>query len=327
MRYFRYKNTNRNINNAIKEQYKTLTVDEKHAFHKEKRWRKFSTIVSHIIYISCIVVGIFLLKLIPLPSAWFLEVLVIVGKVIAGFILLIVGGVLTVVLTMPLWKKAESFRLPSMKKEIISKACGHLRDYYELQEPYIITKCFDATDKKFKNHDVCIFVVGDELRITTDIIRGFLHGERDLGCYALKRDEITLLKRQEENHLIAELKANNIVFLLGYRAKGFIEKNFCARISDPQDDPMFPMELDGAEVLLYTPQGNYGSINYPNGDIADHYCYLAICKYSEDNRYYLFCCNENYEVVSDWMDSSIEKCMKVAALSYKENIIWKKAHS
>lgn len=229
MRYFKYKNTNKNINNALKEQYKTLTEDEKRTFRKEKRWRKFSTIVSLIIYISCIVVGIFLLKSIPVPNAWFLEVLVIVGKVIVGFILLIIGGVITVGLTMPLWKKVESFHIPSMKKEIFSKACEHLREYYELQEPYIITKCFDATDKKFQNHDVCMFVVRDELRITTDIVRGFLHGERDLGCYVFKRDEITILKQQDGNRLIAELKAGDTFFVLGYRAKGFIEKYFLAK--------------------------------------------------------------------------------------------------
>ena len=226
LRYYRYKNTDKNINNALKEQYKTLTEDEKRTFRREKRWRKFSTIVSLVIYISLVVTGIFLLKSIPLPSAWFLEILVIVGEVIIGFILLIASGVLTVALTMPLWKKVESFHIPSIKKDIFSKACKHLRDYYQLQEPYLITKCFASTDKKFENHDVCIFVVGDELRITTNLVRGFLHGERDLGCYAFKKEEITLSKQNVGNHLIAELKANNIVFLLGYRAKGFIDKSF-----------------------------------------------------------------------------------------------------
>lgn len=229
MRYFKYKNTNKNINNALKEQYKTLTEDEKRTFRKEKRWRKFSTIVSLVIYISCIVAGILLLKSIPLPSACFLKILVIVGEVIIGFVLLIVCGVLTFVLTMPLWKKVESFHIPSMKKLIFSKACKHLRDYYQLQEPYIITKCFDATDKKFVNHDVCIFVFGDELRITTDLVQGFLHGERDLGCYVFKKEEITLSKQNNGNHLIAELKADNTVFLLGYRAKGFIDKIFLTK--------------------------------------------------------------------------------------------------
>ena len=113
-----------------------------------------------------------------------------------------------------------------MKKEIFSKACEHLRDYYKLQEPYIITKCFDATDKKFQNHDVCIFVVGDELRLTTNIVRGFLYGERDLGCYAFKQEEITLSKQKNGDRLVAELRADNTIFLLGYRAKGFINKNF-----------------------------------------------------------------------------------------------------
>ena len=88
---------------------------------------------------------------------------------------------------------------------------------------------------------------------------------------------------------------------------------------------MFPVELDGAMVLYYTPQDNYGTIKYPNGKIADYYNYLAICKYPKDDNYYLFCCNKNYEVVDDWLDSSIEDCMKIAASSYKENIIWNEA--
>ena len=85
---------------------------------------------------------------------------------------------------------------------------------------------------------------------------------------------------------------------------------------------MFPNELDGAKVLYYTSQDNYGAIKYPNGEIAERYHYLAICKYTKDENYYLFCCNENYEVVSDSLYGSIEECMRIATLSYKENIFW-----
>ena len=226
MRYFRYKNADRNINNALKEQYKSLTENEKRIFRKEKRWRKLSTATQLVIYFSCIAVGVYLLKLIPEPSGWYWEILTFIGKILAGLVFVILGGILTVAFTMPLWKKVESFHLPSIKKEIFSKACGHLRDYYGLQEPYIITKCFDSTDKKFQNHDVCIFVVDDELRLTTDLVNGFLHGERDKGCYAFERDEITLSKQQDGTHLIVELRTNSIAFKLGYRAKGYIVKNF-----------------------------------------------------------------------------------------------------
>lgn len=229
MRYYRYKNININSNNALTEQYKALIEDEKRILRKEKHWRKFCMITTLVIYMSCLGVGVFLLKSIPLPNAWFWEVLVIVGEVIIGFILLIACGVLTAALTMPLWKKVDSFRIHSMKKEIFSKACTHLRDYYQLQEPYIITKCFDATDEKFRNHDVCIFIVEDEIRITADLVHGFLHGERDLGCYAFKLNEISIAKQQRGNHLVAELRADSNIFLLGYRAKGSINQNFIAK--------------------------------------------------------------------------------------------------
>lgn len=232
MRYFRYKNTNKSRNNALKEQYKTLTENEKRAFRKEKCWRKLSSIVTMIVYFSCIIAGVFLINAISLPQTWFLKLLVVIGKAVFAFAVIIVSGLISVALTMPLWKKVESFRIPPVKKEIFSKACAHLWDYYELREPYIVTKCFDATDRKFQNHDVCIFVVDDELRITTDLVRGFLHGERDLGCYAFKRDEITVSKQENGNHLIAQLSADDTVFLLGYRAKGFIEKSFFEKVAE-----------------------------------------------------------------------------------------------
>ena len=79
---------------------------------------------------------------------------------------------------------------------------------------------------------MCIFVVNDELRITTDLIRGFLHGHRDLGCYAFKRDEIVISKKRENNLLIVELKAEDTIFLMGYRAKRFVENSFLSRTDD-----------------------------------------------------------------------------------------------
>ena len=86
---------------------------------------------------------------------------------------------------------------------------------------------------------------------------------------------------------------------------------------------MFPNKLDGATVLYYTSQGDYGYSIFPDGSVADRYRYLAICKYSNDDKHYLFCCDENYEVVSDMLYDSIDECM-TTALQYKENIVWNK---
>lgn len=87
----------------------------------------------------------------------------------------------------------------------------------------------------------------------------------------------------------------------------------------------FPSNLDGAKVLLYTSPGDYGAIKFPDGKIAGHYRHLAICKYADDGGYYLFCCNENFEVVSDSVWNSADKCISVAASSYKEDIVWHQA--
>lgn len=211
---------------ALKEQYKALTADEKRTFCKEKLWRKFTLIVSSIIFFASVTAGFLLLKALPQPDAVIWQIFAGIGKAILGFAILIAGGVLTAGITKPLWIKANSFHLPAMKKEILAKACGHLRTFYGLTEPYIVTKCFDSSDSKFKNHDVCIFVVGDELRITADLVHGFLHGVRDMGCYAFHKQEITVSKQVRNGQLMVELNADSSAFLLGYPAKSFIEKNF-----------------------------------------------------------------------------------------------------
>lgn len=86
---------------------------------------------------------------------------------------------------------------------------------------------------------------------------------------------------------------------------------------------MFPRILDGAEVLYYTSYDDFGEIYWDTGEIAHYVKYLAICKYSNtDNEFYLFRCDEKYEVVGDSPWDSIEMCMSVANSSHRGHIIW-----
>ncbi len=86
---------------------------------------------------------------------------------------------------------------------------------------------------------------------------------------------------------------------------------------------MFPKILDGAEVLYYTPYDNFGEIYWDNGEIAHYVKYLAICEYpNKNNEFYLFRCDEQYDVVGDSPWDSIEMCMAVANTSYGGQIIW-----
>ena len=84
----------------------------------------------------------------------------------------------------------------------------------------------------------------------------------------------------------------------------------------------FPEILDNAKVLYYTPREHYGLVRYTTGEIADHICYLAICKYNNACTYYLFGCDKDYEVVSDSPWDSVEECMTVARDSYDCDISW-----
>ena len=90
MRYFRYENTNENLNNDLKEQYKTLNNCEKRIFRKEKMRQKIITAVSIFIYIVAVAAGFCLLNLIPQPNGLFWRLLVGAGKLIAALFILVI---------------------------------------------------------------------------------------------------------------------------------------------------------------------------------------------------------------------------------------------
>lgn len=132
MRYFRYENTNENLNNDLKEQYKTLNNCEKRIFRKEKMRQKIITAVSNFIYIVVAAAGLCLLNLIPQPNGLFWRLLVGAGKLIAGLFILVICGVLTVELTKGLWKKLNRSMSPQRKKKSYQKpvvTCGIIMVY------------------------------------------------------------------------------------------------------------------------------------------------------------------------------------------------------
>ena len=84
---------------------------------------------------------------------------------------------------------------------------------------------------------------------------------------------------------------------------------------------MFPNYLDGARVRYYTNEDHFGTVDYNNGEKIISIHYLAICSYVNEQGFYLFFCDEKYNVVSDYFFDTIEECKKVAKKS-KENIEW-----
>ena len=226
MRYFKYKGLKTTEKEAQKALFAELTKEEKRIVRKEKLLDFLGLNVFFAVFLGGFGFCVWGLKQIPFPELLFEVIMRHIANFIlgaAGFVLFFIIGALV---STPIYSKTSGQQL--IYQKYLAKACEHLREFYGLQEPCIVTKCYDASDKKFKDHDVCIFVVGDELRITTNLKNGFFHEEKDLGCHAFRRDEISLSKIEGTKFLMAELKAGDTVFLLGYRAKGFIEKHFLA---------------------------------------------------------------------------------------------------
>lgn len=224
MRYFIFESS-KTENDILREQYKKLDKKEKQLFRR-RNWsnRLFSgliTVVSIGAFAGCLWAIGYIQE--PEQPVWlFLFSLLKIALIVCA---LVFSLVVCVFLSLVFGGKLE-LKKRAIKKELLSKACTHLREYYELQDPCLVTKCYDSSDSKFVSHDVCLFVAQDELRITTNLLHGFFHGDKDLGCYALKREEIHLSQVQQEHYMATELKAEGVAFLLGAKAKGFIEKHY-----------------------------------------------------------------------------------------------------
>ena len=207
----------------------TLTTELTKEQKKKNRRGNFLNIIATVLLFTIGIGGFigccYMIAEIPSPQNPFFFVLSVIGMVILGFGALIVSFLLGTLVTSPIFKKSEKYVFRP-KKTVLTPTCMHLREYYGWKEPCIVTKCYNSSDESFKSRDVCIFVAGDELRITSNLKYGFSDREKDLGCYAFTLDEISLRQIQGEQFLITELKTGGAAFFLGRRAKNYIEYNF-----------------------------------------------------------------------------------------------------
>lgn len=72
----------------------------------------------------------------------------------------------------------------------------------------------------------------------------------------------------------------------------------------------FPRELDGANVLYYTDRGDFVPVYYAGGGICRKVFYLAVCKYQNDDCFYIIHLDEGMEAVADSCFESFDACKK-----------------
>ena len=230
MRYFQC-DTLKQEDRKIVYQDVELTDEEKKSDRQGKFLNFLGTLLFFVVFVAVFVGSLFLIVQIPTPKNPFLSVLVVIAMFILGIGALLVSVLIGSFVSSPIYKKAQE-KLAIQKRNCFDNSIIFLREYYGWTEPCIVTKCYDSSDGIFKNRDVCIFLVDDELRITADLKHGFSTKENDLGCYSFKIDEFSLEQIQGEKFLITKFMSEDLVFDLGRRSKGFIEKRFISPKND-----------------------------------------------------------------------------------------------
>ena len=225
MRYFKCPPPDKAENEKFKKQHAELLIKEKAFKKKEKMLHRIYWILFFVIFCSVTVAGTWLVWQIPEPKSILLCAGLYLTRFISILVFMIFGAIIAALVVSPLDKKIKN-TAKKLKKSTLDSASEYLRIYYGLTDAFVITKCYDATDRKFKNHDICLFVKDNELRLCTNLVNGLLYSDKDLGCYTFTKEEITLTERVTDKYTAAVLTCGETEFVLGKRAKAWIERYF-----------------------------------------------------------------------------------------------------
>lgn len=224
MRYFRYDRLSADVSD-LKQHYAGLSAKEQ-ARRRRFLWlHRLGTVVFWLLFLASFIGFVLLIRKIePVSDSVLDAILHTILSVCLGFFALILSAALGALAAAPLWGKNADCE-KALRRKLLSQACGDLRQFYGFQAPFLVTKCYRASDRRFNRHDVCLFLVDGKLRLTVNLHYGFFDLRRDLGCYEFDFSEIELLPGRYKEREAVELRFGEITFLLGQRAKTFIEKH------------------------------------------------------------------------------------------------------
>ena len=221
MRYFKYDGPWPDLEKE-KESYKHFSQDMDRV---NKRRNKLGNVVFWFVFALC-ASGLICLwfNILQFGDGLLDTIIGAIVFLLCVFLSLIASAILGVILASIFWNSGKPVYRMKMQ-QIMQDATEHLRDFYQFREPCLVTKCYRCSDSKWNRHDVCLFVVEDELRITTNLKNGFFHPEKDLGCYCFSKDEIAWKDGKFRDLPAIELEADGVCFLLSRNAIFYI-RNF-----------------------------------------------------------------------------------------------------
>ena len=247
MKYFKYKNMN-----LIRKKANDILISSLNDKIKIKNIKLVKRLEICIFILFFLILGVFtgLIRLIPKCENDILNIFCNIGI----FLLMVVSIVFSAVVCGLLFNKLHSkydVKLPPSNREIIALACGDIRKYYGLSDEYLLTKCYSSSNELFNNHDVCIFRFDDELRITSDVVNGYLY-DKNIGCYSVKFSELKLYKDNYNDKRVCVIEFDDLKFIVGIRTYSYIIKLMNYKIYKD-----FNKRLVLDDKLIYFRQGKY----------------------------------------------------------------------
>ena len=224
MRYFRYDRLAADVSD-LKQHYAGLSAKEQ-ARRRRFLWvHRLGTVVFWLLFLASFIGFVLLIRKIePVSDSVLDAMLHPLLLIVLGFVALILSVILGALAAAPLWGRNQAIE-KDLRQVLLRQATQELRQFYGFQVPFLVTKCYRASDRRFNRHDVCLFLVDGKLRLTVNLHYGFFDLRRDLGCYEFDFSEIELLPGRYKEREAVELRFGEITFLLGRQAKTFIEKH------------------------------------------------------------------------------------------------------
>lgn len=199
-------------------------MEQQEKQEKKRRWAdKWATVIFLTVHILVWVAGAFLIIQYvtrELNGLWD-AILRMVLSIVLSCAVFLAGPLLGAWAANRLWKRMDRNNR-QISRKLKEEGCRAIRAFYGFSKPFLVTKCFDSTDRKFRRHDVCLFFADGTLRLSANLHYPMFDPERDLGCYIFEEGEYTLTQVDRGGSAATELRSGETVFLLGSRAMEWI---------------------------------------------------------------------------------------------------------
>lgn len=216
MRYFKYPHQGRITKNTYKKRIALLDKKNKRNYYLQRIL--FCAVFA---LLFALAVGFILLLN-------YLSDIENISKGLLTFLQILVGGSIVIVpiaicvlLCILITKILPTVNVPQITEKVIEECTKPLKNYYKLNDNYIVTKCYESSDAQMINKDVILFVCDGKLRIVNNVSASV----KDFGCYEISKEELDYRYGSKENLTTTVIKCEGLSLTLGKKAKPFISKN------------------------------------------------------------------------------------------------------